>query len=98
MAQQNARAKSADILASTKRIRARYNVADRHPARFWIRWMMTLGVIVVIGTAAATRAQAEEIVIRPVVLDSNFGEVRIVSTEFKFAPATGRRLATLALA
>jgi plastocyanin len=93
MAQQNARAKAADILASTKRIRGRYNVADRHPARFWIRWMMTLGVVVVIGTAAATRAQAEEIVIRPAVLDSNFGEVRIVSTEFKFAPATVRVIA-----
>ena len=97
MAQQNARANAAYILASARRIRGRYNVADRHPARFWIRWMMTLGVVVVIGTAAATRAQAEE----PAVLNSNFGEVRIVSTEFKFAPAAvrviGGRSVTLVL-
>jgi plastocyanin len=62
---------------------------------------MALGVVVVLGIAAAPRAQAEEIVIRPAVLDSNFEEVRIVSTEFKFAPATvrvtARRSVTLVL-
>jgi plastocyanin len=63
-------------------------MADRRPEKFWSRWTMTLGVVAVLGIAAATRAQAEEIVIRPVVLDSNFEEVRVVSTEFKFAPAT----------
>ncbi len=51
---------------------------------------MTLGVVVVIGIAAVTWAQAEEDVVRPEAPGSNAGEVWIASTEFKFVPATVR--------
>src|ERR1700747_2984164 len=54
---------------------------------------MTLGVVVVIGIAAATRAQAEEIVVRQEAPGSNAGEVWVAATEFKFVPATVRVIA-----
>jgi plastocyanin len=55
--------------------------------------MMTLGVVVVSGTTAVTWTQAEEIVTRPAVPGSDAGEIWIVSTEFKFVPATIRVIA-----
>jgi len=68
-------------------------MSDRRPEKFWSRRTMTLGVVVVIGIAAATRAQAEEIVVRQEAPGSNAGEVWVAATEFKFVPATVRVIA-----
>jgi plastocyanin len=48
---------------------------------------------VVFVAASVTWTQAEENVVRPAVPGSDAGDIRIVSTEFKFVPATIRVIA-----
>jgi hypothetical protein len=46
-------------------------MSNRRPEKFWSRWAMTLGVVVVSGAAAVTWTQAEENVVRPEAPGSN---------------------------
>ena len=61
-------------------------MSDRRPEKFWSRWMMTLGVVVVSGAAAVTWTQAEENVVRPEAPGSNASEVWVASTESNLFP------------